>query len=319
MLMRSDPEAARAPARARPGRRRRALALLHAARRPRAQRDGASGRRHAAGPAAPPRARRSEPCPISHPLPRPRAAHAARRLVVAAHRERSTRCAASRTPGVAAVVLPVALRGGDHRASRSRCTARSRPAPGPSPRRSTTSPSAPRYETGPDALPRARRRGEARAPRARDREPERRHARRLARARAPRRGGRRRRARAQPLPGGRRPGALQRGARGARPRARGGGPRGDPRSRSRSSSRPTSPRSRTSRAGVVEAGADGLVLFNRFYQPDLDLETLEVTPHLVLSSSHELRLPLRWIGDPARPRGGVARGHLRACTAPRTC
>jgi len=46
---------------------------------------------------------------------------------------------------------------------------------------------------------------------------------------------------------------------------------------------------------VVEAGADGLVLFNRFYQPDFDLETLEVVPRLVLSSSDELRLPLRWI------------------------
>jgi dihydroorotate dehydrogenase (fumarate) len=47
---------------------------------------------------------------------------------------------------------------------------------------------------------------------------------------------------------------------------------------------------------VVAAGADGLVLFNRFYQPDLDLETLEVAPHLVLSGPDELRLPLRWIG-----------------------
>jgi dihydroorotate dehydrogenase (fumarate) len=46
---------------------------------------------------------------------------------------------------------------------------------------------------------------------------------------------------------------------------------------------------------LVQAGADGLVLFNRFYQPDLDLDTLEVTPHLVLSTSEELRLPLRWI------------------------
>ncbi len=44
-----------------------------------------------------------------------------------------------------------------------------------------------------------------------------------------------------------------------------------------------------------EVGADGLVLFNRFYQPDFDLETLSVTPNLVLSSSHELRLPLRWV------------------------
>lgn len=46
---------------------------------------------------------------------------------------------------------------------------------------------------------------------------------------------------------------------------------------------------------LATAGADGLVLFNRFYQPDLDLETLDVVPNLVLSSSTELRLPLRWI------------------------
>jgi dihydroorotate dehydrogenase (fumarate) len=46
---------------------------------------------------------------------------------------------------------------------------------------------------------------------------------------------------------------------------------------------------------LVEAGADGLVLFNRFYQPDFDLDELEVVPNLQLSSSSELRLPLRWI------------------------
>ncbi len=45
----------------------------------------------------------------------------------------------------------------------------------------------------------------------------------------------------------------------------------------------------------VDTGANGLVLFNRFYQPDFDLEELEVVPNLVLSTSHELRLPLRWI------------------------
>jgi dihydroorotate dehydrogenase (fumarate) len=45
----------------------------------------------------------------------------------------------------------------------------------------------------------------------------------------------------------------------------------------------------------VEAGADGLVLFNRFYQPDFDTDNLEVVPNLVLSNSNELRLPLRWI------------------------
>jgi dihydroorotate dehydrogenase (fumarate) len=45
----------------------------------------------------------------------------------------------------------------------------------------------------------------------------------------------------------------------------------------------------------AEAGADGLVLFNRFYQPDIDLEKMEVTPNLVLSTSAELRMPLRWV------------------------
>lgn len=44
-----------------------------------------------------------------------------------------------------------------------------------------------------------------------------------------------------------------------------------------------------------KAGADALVLFNRFYQPDFDLEKLEVVPNLVLSTNWELRLPLRWI------------------------
>jgi len=46
---------------------------------------------------------------------------------------------------------------------------------------------------------------------------------------------------------------------------------------------------------LSEQGADGLVLFNRFYQPDFDLENLEVAPRLVLSNSNELRLPLRWV------------------------
>lgn len=45
----------------------------------------------------------------------------------------------------------------------------------------------------------------------------------------------------------------------------------------------------------VEAGADGLVLFNRFYQPDFDLDDLEVAPNLELSSPSEIRLPLLWI------------------------
>ncbi len=46
---------------------------------------------------------------------------------------------------------------------------------------------------------------------------------------------------------------------------------------------------------IAEAGADGLVLFNRFLEPDIDLESLQVAPNLVLSSRHELRLALRWI------------------------
>lgn len=46
---------------------------------------------------------------------------------------------------------------------------------------------------------------------------------------------------------------------------------------------------------MVSAGAKGLVLFNRFYQPDFDLEQLEVVPNLTLSTSADLRLPLRWI------------------------
>lgn len=55
------------------------------------------------------------------------------------------------------------------------------------------------------------------------------------------------------------------------------------------------------------AGADALVLFNRFYQPDIDLDELEVVPNLVLSSPHEMRLPLRWIA--------VLHGHIQASLA----
>jgi dihydroorotate dehydrogenase (fumarate) len=45
-----------------------------------------------------------------------------------------------------------------------------------------------------------------------------------------------------------------------------------------------------------DAGADGLVLFNRFYQPDIDLEELEIRPNVLLSTPQALRLPLTWIG-----------------------
>jgi len=49
-------------------------------------------------------------------------------------------------------------------------------------------------------------------------------------------------------------------------------------------------------AELDKAGADGLSLFNRFYQPDIDLESLEVVPNVILSSPASMRLPLRWIG-----------------------
>lgn len=46
---------------------------------------------------------------------------------------------------------------------------------------------------------------------------------------------------------------------------------------------------------LSQAGADALVLFNRFYQPDIDVENLEVRPHLFLSTAQDMRLPMRWI------------------------
>lgn len=61
---------------------------------------------------------------------------------------------------------------------------------------------------------------------------------------------------------------------------------------------------------MEKAGADGLVLFNRFYQPDIDLETLEVTPGLELSRSGEKRLPMRWIA--------ILRPHLTCSLAATT-
>lgn len=53
-----------------------------------------------------------------------------------------------------------------------------------------------------------------------------------------------------------------------------------------------------------EGGANGLVLFNRFYQPDLDIENFQVKPGLHLSNSYELRLPLRWTA--------ILYGHVQA-------
>jgi len=56
-----------------------------------------------------------------------------------------------------------------------------------------------------------------------------------------------------------------------------------------------------------DAGADGLVLFNRFYQPDIDLDTLEITPNVLLSTPMAMRIPLRWIA--------ILSGHLKASLA----
>jgi len=64
---------------------------------------------------------------------------------------------------------------------------------------------------------------------------------------------------------------------------------------------------------LVDAGVNGLVLFNRFYQPDFDLEQLEVVPNLILSNSNELRLPLRWIAMLYRGCGEVDHGGSECC------
>ena len=61
---------------------------------------------------------------------------------------------------------------------------------------------------------------------------------------------------------------------------------------------------------LTEVGADGLVLFNRFYQPDIHLEDREVFPNIQLSTSMELRLPLRWIA--------ILRGRVQASLAAST-
>jgi dihydroorotate dehydrogenase (fumarate) len=63
-------------------------------------------------------------------------------------------------------------------------------------------------------------------------------------------------------------------------------------------------------AQLAEAGADGLVLFNRFYQPDIDLTELKMMPNLDLSTPAEIRLPLLWIG--------VLSGRLKASLAAST-
>ncbi len=61
---------------------------------------------------------------------------------------------------------------------------------------------------------------------------------------------------------------------------------------------------------IDEAGANGLVLFNRFYQPDIDLDELEIRPNVLLSTPHESRLPLTWVG--------MLYGHVKANLAATT-
>jgi len=56
-----------------------------------------------------------------------------------------------------------------------------------------------------------------------------------------------------------------------------------------------------------DCGADGFTLFNRFYQPDIDLEALEVKPRILLSTTQAMRLPLRWIA--------ILRGRVKASLA----
>jgi len=58
---------------------------------------------------------------------------------------------------------------------------------------------------------------------------------------------------------------------------------------------------------IDSAGADGLVLFNRFYQPDIDLETLEIVPRVLLSTPQAMSLPITWIG--------ILRGRVKASLA----
>lgn len=60
-------------------------------------------------------------------------------------------------------------------------------------------------------------------------------------------------------------------------------------------------------ARLDAAGADGLVLFNRFYQPDIDLESLEIAPNVLLSTPMAMRVPLRWIA--------ILHGRVRASLA----
>ena len=82
---------------------------------------------------------------------------------------------------------------------------------------------------------------------------------------------------------------------------------------------PVLQRDREHGAPARAAGADGLVLFNRFYQPDFDLETLEVVPNLTLEHAGRAAAAAALGRDPVRPRRRRPRRHRRRAHAPRTC
>ena len=293
MLARTHPERAADLLAARAGRRRRALALLRAARQ----------RSSAPSPTSPPRPRRRHRrLPprrggLTMPTSTPRYLGLELRSPIVAsaapldRRPRHGRPPRRRRRRRHRAAL--AVRGGDHpRAGRADDGAGSRHRA--LPRGARLLPGDPGLRRRGRPLPGRPRAHQGPRRRARDRQPQRLLARRMGALRPPARRRRRRRHRAQRLPGRGRP----------RPQRRTGGRR-----RHRPRRRRQGRRRRSGGAEAVTlllvdgqlrgegraAGADGLVLFNRFYQPDLDVETLEIVPRLELSSPWELRLPLRWI------------------------
>ena len=69
---------------------------------------------------------------------------------------------------------------------------------------------------------------------------------------------------------------------------------------------------------LCQAGSNGLVLFNRFYQPDINIEELEVQPNLILSAPQDQRLPLTWIGPALQTNSSAVSPPPAASTVPKT-
>ena len=173
------------------------------------------------------------------------------------------------------------------------------------------------FAIGADPDPAPPRSAPRRARRARRRVAQRRHARRVDRPRPPARRRRRRRPRTEPL---RDPRDSTRRA----PRSRPASSKLSPRS-SRPPAVPVTVKLSPFYAGlpsfvarVADVGASGVVVFNRFYQPDIDLDTLDVDRHLTPSTSAELPLAPARARRPARPRRAVPRRRPAACTAAST-